>query len=150
MSDRFTGEQPAQDGNAAQAWHSVQCLVVLNLHQPADQVNLSLLDADIMDDMRLRDVRFLDTTQIQKRLDARDVDIDVQRYFVRSVNFGQNLDVHADIQKRKLRVDQWIDPDAADAWLKAAGSIGHLVADLEADFLVIHRANLRRLQHLAV
>ena len=39
-------------------------------------------------------------------------------------------------------------PDAADAGLEAAGGGGLAVADLQGGLDVIHRAQLRRLQHL--
>ena len=71
-------------------------------------------------------------------------------HFIRSKNFRRDQDVHADIEKRELRVDQRVDAHAADAGLEAAGGVRHLVADIELHLKTIHRADLRRLQHLAV
>src|SRR5207249_800316 len=53
-----------------------------------------------------------------------------------------DVDVHADIDVLKLRVDQRIDADAADARLKRSGRDRHAVANLERGLLAIQRADL--------
>ncbi len=77
LGKRFTGEQPSKQRNAAQARHPGGGLVLLDLDEAAHQVHLSLLEPDIIDDFRLRHVRFLDAAQVEELLHVRNVHLDV-------------------------------------------------------------------------
>ena len=80
-------------------------------------------------------------------LHAGDLEIDVHGDFAVVVHARRQVHVHAHVDVGELGVDQRVDADAADAGLEAAGGGGLAVADLERGLLVVHRAELRRLQH---
>ena len=54
---------------------------------------------------------------------------------------GSDVDVHADIQVLKLRIDQRVDADAANSRLERSGSHRNTITDLERSFLSIHRTD---------
>ena len=62
----------------------------------------------------------------------------------------RDIDVHANISILKLRIDQRIDANAADSWLKRSGRDRHAVADFQCGLLPIKRANLRVLDEFRV
>src|SRR5215475_5121315 len=81
---------------------------------------------------------------------GRNIQADLQSDFASGVHPRCDVDIHAHIEILELRVDQRIDPHAADPGLKRAGGHGNSVADFESGLLPIEGANLRILNDLGV
>ena len=148
---RRLAEQISQDRNLRQARDAAQRLGLRIFHDAADQAGLRHLSAEFrarsffwpMMGWLMPPMFDWPTTE----------EISMVIFSVTSpvgVHVRRDVDVHADIEVLKLRIDQRVDADAADAGLERSGGDRHALADLERGLLIIEGANLRILNQLGV
>src|SRR5581483_8213099 len=87
----------------------------------AHQVGFALTQSHHVLDLSLTDDWLGDTANIGVASHGRDVHCGLQRNVAIRMNRGRYVDVHADIEILKLRVNQWVDTYTADAGLERTG-----------------------------
>ena len=145
--DIYALEQPAQARDIGKSGNAGRRFRVGLLNDSANQVDLAFAQADIGRLFVLADLRLGNAAQILVIIHLRDIEIDMQRDLIVLVHLRKDLHVHAHIQICELSVDQGTDAHAGHTGLEAAARGRNFLADLKTGFLIIDRADLRRLQH---
>src|SRR5215472_4852573 len=139
-----------EDRNLCESGNAGQLPGLLVFHDPAQQVGLTISQANLVLDLALSDDGLADAADVLLASNRRDVHGDLQSDFAVGVHVRRYVDVDADIQILKLRVHQRVDSDATDAGLERSSRDGDPIADFQRSFLAIERANLRILNQLGI
>ena len=123
---------------------------LLIFHDAAQQVGLTVFQADFVLDLALTDDGLADAADVLLAGDGGNVHRDLQRDLAVGVDPRGDINVDADIEILELRVDQRVDAHAADSGLEGSGRDRDAVTDLERSFLAIQGADLRILNQLGV
>ena len=116
---------------------AVQILRSVALDQAAQDAHFAVLQSNVVLDFVLADDRLLDSADVARAGNLRDVDGQLHADVAVRMHPRRDVDIHADVDVLKLRVDQGVDDAraAADAHsharLKAAGRDRHALADFE-------------------
>src|SRR5579872_383059 len=135
-------KQILQDWDLRQAGNAAQRLGSLIFHHSAENIGLSILQANVLLDFSLTDNRLADAADAGLAGHRRDVHRNLQRDLTAGMHVRRDVDVYPYVKVLKLRIDQRVNADAADSRLKRSSSNRHAVADLERRFLSIQRAYL--------
>src|SRR5437660_4737116 len=108
-------EEVLQERNAAQNRQAAERFGQIMFHHAAEEVHFPFLQADLMLDLALSNDRLADATDVRLPRYRRNIKTDFQTDLAPRVNPGCDIDVDADVEILKLRVDQRVSADAPDA-----------------------------------
>ena len=143
-------KQILQQRDGSEAGNPAQRLCLLVLENSAQEVDLTVLEADFMLDLSLSDDWLIDAADVHARSHGRDVERHLQCDLPPGMHARSNVDIDADIQVLELSIDKRVDSHSTDAGLKRTRCYRHSVANLQCCLLSVQGANLGILDELGV